>query len=275
MKIKRKHKEAISTVLKILLGLVYATPAILCVIFSFQTNSEINTIPNHLIPEHPTIQNYIYVLKNIPVFTYLKNTVVMIVIILPVQLAISATSAFAFSFFDFKGKNLLFTIFITTMMIPGETTLIARFMMIRSMGLMNTYLGLTIVSFAEAGGIFMLRQNMLSLPKELWEASVIDGCAEMRYFVKVALPLCAPLLSCQAIVSFIGIFNSYIWPMMVSSKDEFYTIQVGMAHLMGEAGNTMGYVLAGAVLCMLIPLLIYIFLQKQVVTGMTAGAIKN
>lgn len=271
MKIKTAHKETAGTIIKILIGIIYALPVILCVVFSIQPNKEINTVPNHLIPKNPTIGNYKYVLENVPVFTYLKNTLIMILIEVPIQLIISATSAYAFAFYKFKGKSLLFTLFITTMMIPGETTLVANFMTVRSLGLMNTYLGLTIVSFANASGIFILRQNMMTLPGELWEAALIDGCGKMRYFIRIVLPLCRSLLSCQAVVSFIGTFNAYIWPLMVSSTDEFYTIQVGMSLLSVEPG----YALAGAVICMIIPLLIYIFLQRQVVTGMTAGAIKS
>ena len=271
----RKNKERIALALKILLGLVYAIPVLMCFCFSIQPNTEINTIPNHFIAENPTLENYAYVLENIPVLIYLKNTLVMILIEVPVQIIIASISAFVFAFFDFKGKNLIFTIYLTTMMVPGETTLIAKYMMIRDMGLMNSYLGLTIVSLVGAGSIFMLRQNMMSLPKELWEASVMDGCSELKYFWKVVLPLCKPLIASQAITSFIGTFNAYIWPMMVSTKSDFYTIQVGMAQLIAEASYGYGYVLAGAVLCMIIPLIIYVFAQRHIVAGMTAGAVKS
>lgn len=271
----RNKKEIAGTLAKIMLGLIYAIPVIMCILFSIQPNTEINTIPNHLIAENPTLENFKYVLENIPVFTYLKNTMIMVLIEVPAQIIIASISAFVFAFFEFKGKNLIFAIYLTTMMVPGETTLISKFMMIRNMGLMNTYLGLTIVSLVGAGSIFMLRQNMMSLPKELWEASVMDGCSELKYFWKVVLPLCKPLIASQAITSFIGVFNSYLWPMMVSTKDEFYTVQVGMAQLIGEASYGYGYVLAGAVLCMIIPLIIYIFTQRYIVAGMTAGAVKS
>ncbi len=271
----RRKKEWLGTAVRILIGIVYALPVILCVLFSFQPNSELNLMKLHFLPDRPTVENYAHVFTAIPFFTYFKNTFIQILITIPVQLTISLISAFTFSFYDFKGKGLLFTIVITTMMIPGETTLVAKFMMIHSMGLMNTYLGLTIVSFAEAGGIFILRQSMLSIPQEMWEASVLDGCGDMRYFLRIVIPLCKSTLMCQAVVSFIGTFNSYIWPFMVSSKDKFYTLQVGMFYLTNDMGMMPGYVLAGAVVCMTIPLLIYIFMQKSVVTGMTAGAVKN
>lgn len=271
----RKNKERFGAFAKILVGLVFAIPVIMCVMFSIQPNTEINTIPNHLIAKNPTLENYVYVLKNIPIFTYLKNTLIMILIEVPIQIIIASVSAFVFAFFEFPCKNLIFTIYITTMMVPGETTLIAKYMMIRDMGLMNSYLGLTIVSLVGAGSIFMLRQNMMSLPRELWEASEIDGCTEMKYFWKVVLPLCKPLIASQAITSFIATFNSYIWPMMVSTKSDFYTLQVGMAQLIAEASYGYGYVLAGAVLCMIIPLTIYIVAQRHIVAGMTAGAIKS
>ena len=271
----RKNKERLGLAAKIIVGLIYAIPVIMCLLFSIQPNSEINTIPNHFIAENPTLENYKYVLQNIPVLTYLKNTLIMILIEVPIQILLASISAFVFAFFEFKGKNLIFAIYLTTMMVPGETTLVAKFMMIRDMNLMNTYLGLTIVSLVGAGSIFMLRQNMMSLPREMWEASVMDGCSEMKYFWKVVLPLCKPLIAAETITSFITTYNSYIWPMMVSTKDDFYTIQVGMAQLIGEASYGYGYVLAGAVLCMAIPLIVYIFAQKHIVAGMTAGAVKS
>ncbi len=271
-----KTKERIGTAAKILLGIVYMTPVILGLLFSIQPQSELMPVPQHLFTKNPTLANYINVFKSMPLFKYMKNTLITVAIVVPVQLFFASTSAFAFAFFDFKGKDLLFGIYLAAMMIPGETTVVAKFMMINGMGLLNTYLGLTIVDFVAVGGIFMLRQNMMSMPRELWEAAQIDGCTEMRYFGRVVLPLCGPLLSCQAITSFIGVYGSYLWPMMITTKEEYFTLQVGMATLRSEVTYvTSGNVLAAAVICMVIPLLVYIFLQRYVVAGLTAGAVKN
>lgn len=172
-------------------------------------------------------------------------------------------------------KNTLFAIFLTTMMIPGEVTFVANFLTVQSLGLINTYLGMCITSLCGAGSIFMLRQNMMSMPKELWEASRIDGCSKFGYFVRVALPLSSSILSAMAINSFIGIYNAYLWPLMVTTRNEFHTIQIGMANLTASTANRYGYVLAGAALCMLIPMIAFLFGQDKIVEGMTAGAVKS
>jgi len=270
-----QKKRTLSAALKILIGIVYAFPVIMCILFSFQNNADINRSPLHLFTASPTLNNYLYVLKNIPVWTYLKNSLIMVVMTVPVQIILASLGAFAFAFFDFKGKNLLFTVFISTMMIPGEVTIIAKYMMIQEWGMMNTYIGLTIISLVGAGGIFLLRQNMMALPRELWEAALLDGCAAMKYFWKIVLPMCKPIIASMVITSFIGMYNSYFWPLLVTTKSEFYTVQMGVAQLVGEAAYGYGYVLAGAVLSMLIPVGMFIIGQDSIVEGMTAGAVKS
>lgn len=270
-----KTKENITAFIKTIIGILYIVPILLGVIFSFQTNKDILLAPFEFITDNPTIENYIYVLDNIPILMYLKNTVIVVLICVPTQLILASISAFGFTFYDFPGKEFIFALFLTAMMIPGEVTLIANFAMVQNMGLYNTYAGLTIVSLVNVGCMFMLRQHMRGLPRELWEAAKIDGCKEIKYFSKVVLPLSIPVLAAQGITSFIASFNSYFWPMMITNKAEMRTIQVGAAQLMDTASATYGYVLAGAILCMIIPIIVFVFGQEYIVKGMTAGAVKN
>ncbi len=271
----RKTKERISLLLKILLGVVYITPIILAVLFSFQPDKEIGTIPLHLITKNPTLEHYKYVLKNIPVLRYLSNTVVMMLICIPCQVIFASLAAYSFAFFDYPGKNLLFSVYLASMMIPGEVVIMSNYMTIQNLGLMNTYVGMTITSLVGVTGIFMLRQNMKSLPKELWEAAKVDGCKEMKYFFKVVFPLSTPVISAMAINSFIHIYNAYFWPMLVTSEDGMRTVQIGMASLMLSDSLRYGEILAGAVLCMIIPIIAFLVGQEYIIKGMTAGAVKS
>lgn len=270
-----KAKENMASIAKTIVGVLYIIPIILGVLFSIQTNRDILLAPFEFITDNPTIENYIYVLENIPILMYLKNTVIVVLICVPTQLILASLSSFGFTFYEFPGKELIFTLFLSAMMIPGEVTLIANFATVQLMGLYNTYGGLTIVSLVNVGCMFMLRQHMRGIPRELWEAARMDGCKEMKYFSKVVLPLSVPVLAAQGITSFIGSFNSYFWPMMITNKQEMRTIQVGVAQLMDTASATYGYVLAGAILCMIIPIIVFIFGQEYIVKGMTAGAVKN
>lgn len=272
---RMKTKANLAAIGKVLIGVLYIIPILMGLLFSFQTNKDILLPPLKFFTANPTIENYIYALQNIPIFMYLKNTFIVILICVPCQLITSSLCAFGFSFYDFKGKNLLFTIFLSAMMIPGEVTLISNFATVQNMGLYNTYGGLTILSLTNVGCMFMLRQHMNSIPHELWEAARMDGCKEMTYFAKVVLPLSVPILSAQGITAFISTYNSYFWPMMITNKDEMRTIQVGVAQLMQSASATYGYVLAAAILCMIIPIVAYVFGQEYIVKGMTAGAVKS
>lgn len=271
----RKTKERISLVLKILLGVFYISPIIFAVLFSLQPNEEIGMIPLHLISKNPTIEHYKYVLENVPVLQYLKNTLVMMVICIPCQVIFASLGAYSFAFFDYKGKEVLFSIYLASMMIPGDVVIMSNYMTIQNWGLMNTYIGMSITSLVGVTGIFMLRQNMKSLPKELWEAAKVDGCKEMKYFFKVVLPLSTPVISSMAINSFIHVYNAYFWPMLVTSEDSMRTVQIGMASLMLADSLRYGEILAGAVLCMTIPTIAFLVGQDYIIKGMTAGAVKS
>lgn len=270
-----KIKKDIAGFGKILLAVIYILPCLLGITFSFRQNADFVRIPLKIFSLDLTLENFQYVLEEIPILMYFKNTLIMLVIVLPSKIVLESMAAYAFSYFDFRFKNVLFTIYLSAMMIPGEVTLVSNYMTVQSMGLLNTYVGMCITSLAGVTGVFMLRQNMLALPKELWEASRMDGCGPLTYFYKVVFPLCRSVIAATSITTFIGVYNAYLWPLMVTTRNEMHTIQLGMAELMEGTGSRYGYVLAGAVLCMMIPVVVYFFLQEQIVEGMTAGAVKN
>ena len=268
-----KQKENLLLLVKILIGVLYCLPVILAIVFSFYTNEDIGTIPLQFICK-PSVENYKYVFENVPVFTYLKNTVIMLIIIIPVQILFASLVAFAFSFFEFPLKKLLFIVFLMGMMIPAEVNIIANYTTIQNLNLMDNYLGMTVVSFVSISGMFMLRQHMLSLPPALWEAAKIDGCKEMRFFFSFILPLSKSIIFAQVITSFISVYNSYLWPLMVTSTEDMRTVQTGIANLVRDMYWNPGGALAGAVICMLIPIVTYILGTDQIVSGMTSGAVK-
>ncbi len=270
----RKMKENVGIGLRILVGLLYCTPVFIAILFAFHSNADIGTIPLKFITP-VTIENFKYVFENVPIFTYLKNTVMMLIIIIPVQVMIGSLSAFVFSFYEFPLKNFLFSVFLTIMVVPSEVNVIANYMTIQSWGLMDTYLGMTIVSFVNISGMFMLRQHMLTLPKSLWEAAKVDGCTEMRYFFKVVLPLSKSIIAAQVLNSFIFVYNAYLWPLLVTSTEDMRTLQTGIANLVRDMYWNPGGALAGAVVCMIIPVTVYIIGLDQIVNGLTSGAVKD
>lgn len=270
---KLKIKENSFLFVKLLIGILYCMPVLLAIMFAFHTNEDIGTIPLKFFTKF-SLDNFKYVFENVPILTYLKNTAVMLIIILPVQVMFGSLVAFSFAFFEFPLKNFLFTVFLTGMMIPAEVNVIANYTTIQNLDLMDNYLGMTIVSFVNISGMFMLRQHMLSLPPALWEAARMDGCSEMRYYFNVILPLSKSIISAQVITSFVSVYNAYLWPLMVTSTEDMRTVQTGIANLVRDMYWNPGGALAGAVICMLIPITIYIIGTEKIVGGLTSGAVK-
>ena len=143
------------------------------------------------------------------------------------------------------------------------------------MGLLNTMGGMVIISLVSCHAIFMMRQSYLSMPRELREATMIDGCSEMRYMVQFAIPLSVPTICSLAITTFISVFNAYLWPLMIARSPEKYTVQIGMALLIDNELPTYGRSMAGAVLCMIIPVIVFIIFQSYMIKGLTKGAVKG
>lgn len=268
-----KIKSTIFELFKILLGILMISPIIIALLVSFMPKSDILTSPFQITLAHATLQNYIEGFQFLKLGVYLKNSFVMLLIQLPVQLATSLMAAYAFSHFQFPFKNALFAVLLTVMMIPGEVVQITLFKMIVKWGLIDTYAGLTINGLISVGAVFMFRQYMQTIPKELWEAASIDGCGATTYFIQILVPLCKTMIVTYSLRAFVTIYNSYMWPYLVTTKDAMRTVQTGVAQI--SMNNHGGITLAAATITSVIPLLIYFFGMDQIVEGMTAGAVKS
>ena len=271
---KIKSKRFLFGFLKTLLGLVIIFPLIIAVLVGFMPGEDVNVIPFQITLAKASFDNYIYAFKNMNLLVYFKNTFIMIAVCLPAQVMTALMAAYAFSYFDFPLKNMWFTIMLMVMMIPGEVVTISIYKMIMNWGLIDTYTGLTITGLINVGAMFMFRQTMLAIPKSLWEAAKIDGCGDVKYFFTIAVPLCKTIIITQVLNGFIGIYNNYMWPLLVTSKDAMRTIQTGVAAIT-MSGEHYGVVLAASTITLIIPMLIYVFGLDSIVEGMTAGAVKN
>lgn len=260
-------------VLKILFGILIFLPIIITLIVAFQPEEEVLKIPFRLSVENPTISNFTYALKHMNLFNYMKNTLIMIAICLPSQLITALLAAYAFSHFDFPLKNALFTYITIAMMIPGEVVTITLFKMVIQWDLIDTYRGLVMTSLINVAAVFIYRQSMLSAPKSLWEAAVLDGCGDMKYFMKILVPLCKPVVVTQGLNSFIGIYNNYMWPMLVTTSADMRTVQTGLQNIAGA--QSAGYTFAATTILLIMPLCIYLFGIDRIQEGMTAGAVKS
>ncbi len=273
---RKKRQETLHFVLRLLAGICFMSPIFIAIAFSFLPNEILDGVPQISdFFNYFTLENYRDVLSIVPMFRYVTNSLVMCVIVITVQVIVACLAAYAFGMFEFRGKNFFFTIVLIGMMIPGQVVTIANFLTVRDAGLINTYLGLCLPSLITGAAIFLMRQFFMTLPKELKEASLIDGCSDMRFLFSIAIPLAIPSIAALAIQVFIGTYNAYLWPLLAARDQSMFTVQVGMSMLVDADATQFGRVLAGAVLSIIIPVIAFIIGQNYLIKGMTAGAVKG
>ncbi len=270
----KKVKKGLSLgILKLLCAGMIVLPLVVAIIVSFQSEREVLNIPFRLSVANPTFDNYVYAWKYMDLFSYMKNTFIEIIIVVPMQIITSLLAAYAFSYFEFPMKNLLFTIMLASMMIPGETTLMTNFKTIASWNLVNTYAGLVILVLTNSGAVFMFRQCMLSIPKSMWEAARVDGCGRMRFLIRILAPLCKSLIVAQAMMSFIGVYGDYMWPLLIMTEKKMRTIQTAVE--MFRNASHAGVLFAAVIITLSIPVTLFVFGLDFIMEGMTAGAVKD
>jgi ABC-type glycerol-3-phosphate transport system permease component len=191
------------------------------------------------------------------------------------QLITASLAAYAFAFIDFKGRNIVFFVFLATLMIPWEATIIPNYLLIRQIGWTDTFMGLSAPFVATAFGTFLLRQFFMTLPKELKDAAIIDGCGSFRFLIKIVVPLARPALGTLAVYSFLQTYNQYLWPLLITNSKDMRTVQIGIALLQDEERFMFNIVMAGVVLILIPTFTLFIVGNRQLIRGLTAGAIKG
>ena len=187
----------------------------------------------------------------------------------------SLLGAYAFSFLKFPGKGIVFVLFLATMLVPGEVTVVINRRTADSLGWLNTYQGLIIPSLASTFGILLLRQMFLQLPGELREAASLDGVGHLRFLWEVAAPLSRPTLGALGLFTFLGTWNAYLWPSQVVTDEDHRTIQIGLSRLAGADINRLNLLTGGLVIAALPIFVMLLAFQRQLVRGLTAGAVKG
>jgi sn-glycerol 3-phosphate transport system permease protein len=262
-------------VLLTLASVLVVAPLLLAVSYSFMSEGEIATFPPRLLPTEFRLENYQRVLAAIPLGRYLINSLVASTLVVAGQFVTATLAAFAFSFLLFPGRKVLFALFLSTMMIPWEATIIPNYMTVRSLGWLDTYAGLTVPFMAQAFGTFLLRQSFLQLPRDLFDAAMVDGASKLHFLWRIALPLSRPALATLAVYTFLSTWNQYFWPLLITNDPLMRTTQVGIAQLRFEETLRWGYVMAGVVMVVLPTLVLLVVGQRQLVRGLTAGAVKG
>lgn len=242
---------------------------------SFKLNTEIFEYPVRWIPRVFRMDNYEKVWNNIPFPIYFLNTLKLSVIITVLQLFTCSLAAYAFTKLRFPGRDLIFLGYLATMMVPWHAIMIPQFIVVKSLDLYNTHESLILMQAFSAFGVFVLRQNMLSIPDSLHEAAKIDGCSTFGIYARIILPLTKNGLATLTVLTFNNVWNDYMGPMIYLDSDNLKTIQIGLAAFKQQYSTDYGSIMAGTV-CSLIPVLIvYVLGQKQIVEGVAFSGVKG
>ena len=251
-------------------------PFVWMVSSSFKGSEAIRTIPIRWIPEHPTLEGYRRVF-NMQGFSFARaslNSLVLAIACTVVAVGSAAMAAFVFAKLPFRGSGKLFGVYLATMMIPGTVTMVPNYIILRTLGLLDTYTGLILPSLANAFGVFLMRQSMMSVNDAYMESAYLEGASLYRIFFQIMLPMVMPTLSTMVLLSFMGSWNSYLWPLIVLTSTDKQTLQVVLGNMNGMYKNNEHVLMAGAVLTILPILVVYLVSQRYVDQGISLGGLK-
>jgi multiple sugar transport system permease protein len=271
----RMALQAIKYLLLLVGAVAMAFPFYWMIITSFKPASEALQVPPTLWPREWTFDNYRQVFELVPMGRYLFNSAFIATTVTLGVIVSSALAAHAFVRMRFPGRGFLFAVLLATMMIPFEVLLIPDYLIIRNLGWYNTYLAMIVPWAASVFGIFLLRQTFLTLPEDLWEALLLDGGGHLRYLISVALPLSVPALITVGIVSFLGSWNSLLWPLVVTDTPELRPVQVGLSNFQSEAGLNYNLSMAAATISIVPIVLLYLLAQRYFVEGIARTGMKT
>lgn len=271
---QRFFSEGILYLFLALFGLVIAFPYIWMIFTSFKPSSEVFTADMQLLPREWIWTNYREVFNQSIFMRSILNSVIVTVLGVLLEVTIAFLGAFAFARLDFYGKNLAFVIILGTLMIPPQVLMLPSFLIVRDLGWLNTYQGLIIPRAGAAFGIFLLRQFMLTVPRDLDDAAQVDGASLFWRMITVYLPICLPSVITVGVFSMLGFWNDYYWPLVVTSDRRMRTVALSIAQFKNLEGMGNWEILMAAAFIATLPMLIaFIFARKTLVENLTAGSI--
>jgi ABC-type glycerol-3-phosphate transport system permease component len=262
-------------VLLIAVSVVVLFPLYYAVVISLAADNDVSQYPPPLFPTGLHLENFPRALDMAPLPRYLLNSVIQSSLVTFSHLLLGSLAAYAFAFIPFRGKQFVFLVFLSTMMIPWEATLIPNYLTIGRLHWKDTFQGLAAPFLATAFGTFLLRQFFMSIPKDLQDAATIDGCGHLRFLSTIVIPLARPALGTLAVYSFLQTYNQYTWPLLITNKPEMRTVQIGLALLQDEERFMWNVVMAGVVIILIPTFTLFIAGNRQLIRGLTAGAVKG
>jgi ABC-type glycerol-3-phosphate transport system permease component len=242
---------------------------------SLKSTNEVFTVPVHWIPTHLRWTNYTTALREHPIGHYFLNSLLVGISVTLLNLLTCSLAGYSFAKFSYPGRNLVFGIVLATMMIPLASMIIPLYLVVKQLGWINSYLGLIIPAGTSAFGIFLMRQQMLTIPDDLLDAARLDGASEPRIFAEIVLPLSRTALASLAIFIFMWNWDSFLWPLLVATEDAYRTLPLGIALFESSYGTNYPQLMAVAFLAMLPVLIVFLVLQKNFIESLTMSSVKG
>lgn len=274
---KDKLVKLLTTLLVAALALLFISPLLWMVSTSLKRNSEVFAQPFHWIPEDPSLSNYaeVWFEEGVNMLHAYRNSFIIVFFSVTGSLIIASLAAYAFAKINFKGKNAIFMLFLSSMMIPSQTTLVPRFMLFKTMGLYNSLWAIILPGLFSATAIFMLRQFYMGLPNDLMEAAKIDGAGHFRIFAQIMLPLTKAALISLMILSFISNWNEYLSPLIFITKKELYPVSLTIRWWMLEDASDYAKVMAASASAIVPVVILFASCQKYFVEGIATSGVKG
>ena len=277
-KLRRRGLNAVIYTLLTVWGLVVLFPFYWMLLTSVKDYGAYNS---EFIPQFftlsPTLQNYADAFTAVPLAKYFTNTIIFTVVTTAIMLVVTVLAAFAFARLNFKGKNIAFTLFLSLMMIPSELVVITNYVTITNLDLRNTFMGLILPSVTSVFYIYLLRENFAQIPDELYYAAKVDGTSDMRYLLRVVVPICKPTLVTIPILKVIECWNSYVWPRLVTDDEAYFLVSNGIQSIRENGfGRENIPAMMAAVVVISVPLIVlFLIFRKKIMAGVSRGGTKG
>ncbi len=259
----------------VILGIITFLPFLWMISASLMPTGEANVYPPKLFPDKFDFSHYQNLLTRLNLTKYLLNSLVISLGVTFCSLFLNSMAGYAFAKYRFASKKTLFKFLLTSMIIPGQVTMLPVFLILKNMGFINTYFAIIVPGMASIFGIFLIRQYALSIPDSLIEAAMMDGATEFQIYFRIILPLCKPILVTLGLFTFMGTWNDFLWPLIVMTDSNMYTMPVALANLMSEHVQDTELMMAGSVITILPVLIVFLALQKYYIKGIMMGSVKE
>ena len=274
-----RNREQIARILLYSLLLIGAVMALLPMVWmvsaSLMPSGEASTYPPKFFPSRVTLDHYVDLFTRLNLGRYLLNSAFVSIVVTMTSLAINALAGYAFAKLRFRGRDRLFRTLSMGLVLPVQVAMLPLFLLLKNLGMINTYWGVIIPGLASIFGIFLVRQYALAIPDEMLDAARVDGASELRIFWSIVVPGIVPILATLAIWTFLATWNDFMWPLIVLSDESHYTLPVALANLSGEHVQDTELMMAGSVITVIPVMLVFLFLQRYYIQGVMAGSVKG